>query len=90
MTPITPIIPGFDVPTVNFAENQEEYTTLPAYRDDEGMVVTRWKLSWKERFKIFFFGDLWLSVLTFNKPLQPVKLDVTCPIFGHFMGDKEV
>jgi hypothetical protein len=59
-----------------FAENQEEYNSLPAFKDDEGNVVTCWKLSDEEIKKITETGELWLSVSTFNQPLQPVLLSV--------------
>jgi len=90
MRPIEPVAPGFDLTNVRFAESQPEYETLPAYRSEDGMVVTRWRLTWRERFLVFLTGDLWLSILTCNRPLQPVKLDTKCPIFGHYMGDKEL
>jgi hypothetical protein len=49
MKPQTPIIPGHDLPVTNFAESQDEYQTLPAFRQDDGTVLTRWRLTWKER-----------------------------------------
>lgn len=59
---------------VVFAKDQPEYLPLPAFRKEspEGEVVTCWKLSWRERLRILFFGELWLSMLTFNKPLTPL------------------
>jgi hypothetical protein len=90
MKPITPIVPGFNLPVTKFAENQQEYITLPAWVGPDGMVVTRWSLSWAERLRILFGGSLWLSVLTFNKPLQPVKLTAECPIMGHTGHDEEI
>jgi hypothetical protein len=80
MTPIKPIIPGVEVPTVTYAENQPEYIPLPAYRTEDGMAVTRWRMTWRERLRVFLSGDLWLTILTFNGPLQPVMLDTKCPI----------
>ena len=59
---------------VVFAENQDEYKQLPAYYDktqDEGVVVTCYKLSFVERLRVLLFGKLWLAVMTFNNPLQP-------------------
>lgn len=90
MKPMSQIIPGFNIQTVVFAEDQPEYVALPAWKGPDGMVVTRWKLSWMERLRILLGGSLWLSVLTFNKPLQPVKLDTVCPIMGSAMLDEEV
>ena len=71
MKPIT-----FNGANTVFAENQEEYNSLPAFKDDEGNVVTCWKLSDEEIKKITETGELWLSVSTFNQPLQPVLLSV--------------
>lgn len=90
MQPISPVIPGFDIPEVVFAKDQPEYIPLPAWKGEDGMVVTRWQLTWGERLRVLLTGNLWLSVLTFNKPLQPVKLQTQCPIQASFMLDKEV
>ena len=56
-----------------FAENQEDYISLPALKLDtpNGEVITCWKLSFKERVKLLFTGRIWLSILAFNKPLSP-------------------
>jgi hypothetical protein len=43
------------------------------------MVTTRWKLSWKERLQVLFGGCVWLSMLTFNRPLQPAMLYAAPP-----------
>ncbi len=92
MKPITPVVPGFDLPVTEFAKDQPEYITLPSFRtgDPDGRVVTRWRLTFRERLRILLTGDLWLSLLTFNHPLQPVKLDTECPIMGSAMLDKEM
>lgn len=62
-----------------FAQNQSQYLPLPAWRKDDGTVISCWQLSWKERFKLFINGRIWLKMLTFNKPLQPQRLSVDCP-----------
>jgi len=58
---------------VTFAKNQPEYQPLPAFRNDspQGEVITCWNLTFRERLRILFKGELWLSMLTFNKPLTP-------------------
>jgi len=58
------------------AEKQEEYESLPAFTSDDGIVVTCWKLSKDEVKKLSETGELWLSVMTFNQPLQPLFLSV--------------
>jgi len=59
---------GFNV---EFAKDQPEYQTLPAYKSEEGIVVSCWKLSFQERLRVLFFGNIWLSLMSFNKPLTP-------------------
>lgn len=68
MTPIK-----FKEANVTFAKDQPEYQPLPAFRNDspQDEVITCWKLSFKERLRILFKGEIWLSLLTFNKPLTP-------------------
>ena len=68
---------GFNV---QFAEHQEEYITLPAHRDDKVKCTTCWKLTWRERFQVLFKGKFFLQILTFNKPLQPLKMQVDNPL----------
>jgi hypothetical protein len=87
MKPQEPIVPGHDLPVTNFAESQDEYQTLPAFRLDDGTVLTRWRLTWKERFTIFLRGDLYLFMLTFNKPLQPISLQVERPAVAEYRND---
>jgi len=62
-----------------YAKDQPEYIPLPVYKNDEGQLISCWQLTWKERFKILFVGKLWLSVLTFHKPLQPLLPQVEYP-----------
>lgn len=90
ITPITPVVPGFDLPVTTFAKDQPEYNPLPSWRSEDGTVVTRWHLSWKDRLLVLFGGSIWLTVLTFNQKLQPVKLTSACPIQGHTGFDPEV
>lgn len=80
MKPTTPVIPGSKVPEVVFAKDQPQYIPLPAHITEDGIVITRWRLSFMERLRLMLGGSLWLSVMTFNRPLQPVKLDVQCPM----------
>jgi len=64
----------FNESNVIFAEGQPQYKSLPACKSFDGVVTTCWKLTFLERFKILFTGKLWLRVLTFNEPLQPLLL----------------
>lgn len=69
MTPVK-----FDGFNVVFAENQTEYKPLPAFKDENGNVVTCWELSHEDFEKLVETKRIYLSVMTFNNPLQPVFL----------------
>lgn len=73
MKPIT-----FKQQNVVYAKDQPEYQPLPALRLDtpEGQVISCWKMSFKERIKIFFTGKVWVSLMSFNKPLTPSYISV--------------
>ena len=59
-----------------YAENQDPYLPLPAFYDEgaNGRVVTCWSLSFWERLHLLLTGRVWLAMLTFGHPLQPVRL----------------
>jgi len=61
-----------------FAKDQSGYQPLPALRLDtpEGEVISCWKMSLKERVKVLFTGHVWVSLMSFNKPLTPSYLSV--------------
>lgn len=64
-----------------YAKDQKPYLPLPVYEDDiqGGRVFHCWRLSWRERFKLLLTGKLWINVLNFGKPLQPIKPMVDRP-----------
>lgn len=59
---------------ITYAKDQPEYNPLPALVSSDGAVVTGWELTWRERLSVLFGGKLFLSLLTFNQPLQPVQI----------------
>ena len=59
---------------ITFAKDQIEYIPLPAYIDTHGKVTTCWKFTFRERLKALFLGKIYLAMLTFNQPLQPLRL----------------
>ena len=63
-----------------FAKDQPQYNPLPAFADDDGTVVTCWRLSWRERLRILFSGRFWLITMTFKAPLQPILPTIDNPI----------
>lgn len=80
MKPISPIIPGLERHEVVIAKDQPEYQPLPALPADGSTVITRWRLSFRERLVALFNGDIYLHVSTFGRPLQPVYLSVDEPL----------
>lgn len=79
MKPVSPIIPGAQLIETVYAANQPEYNPLPVFKDADGTVLSRWHLSFKERIRVLFSGDVYLWMSTFNKPLQPVMMQVEPP-----------
>lgn len=70
---------SFKYQNITFAKDQPQYLQLPAYKSPTGEVISLWSLGWRERFKIFFTGRLWLHVETFNSNLQPQLPQVDSP-----------
>ena len=69
-----------------FAKDQPEYQPLPALKIDTptGEVISCWKLSFKERLTVLIFGRVWMSLMSFNKPLTPSFLAVDRKeVFSH-------
>lgn len=63
----------FPEQNIVFAKDQPEYVPLPAFKfpGEKGEVISCWKLSLRERFRILWTGKLWVELLTFNNPLTP-------------------
>jgi hypothetical protein len=75
---------SFPEQTKVIAENQPEYSPLPAHRfrhEAEGRIACCWRLTWRERFTLLFTGKVWHQVLTFGHSLQPQKLTIEKPEF---------
>lgn len=77
--PVSPVVPGLELPETVYAKDQPEYEPLPVFKTENGEVLSRWRLTWRERFLVFLRGDVFLWCLTFNKPLQPVMVEVERP-----------
>lgn len=76
MEPMSPILPSHpEMPEVVYAKDQPQYKPLPAvhlsYEGGEVTVVTRWRLTWRERIKVLWRGCFWFEQMTFGAPLQP-------------------
>lgn len=77
--PVSPVVPGTALPEIVFAKDQPQYEPLPAHVSADGMVLTRWKFTWRERFRLLFAGDLYVWIWTFRRALQPIAIAVDKP-----------
>lgn len=81
MKPVSPVAldpeDRWGVSEMVFAKDQPQYLNLPALCFQDGLVVSRWSLSWKERLSVLFGGSIYLGQLTFNTPLRPVRLSTS-------------
>lgn len=73
---------------VVFAENQPEYTPLPALRLPDGQVITCWEISDEELEEITRTKKIYLSQLTFNTPLQQVMLGASLDLGISFIDEQ--
>lgn len=75
----------FDEQHTTYAENQEPYLPLPSFKhsDDWKCVSSCWGCGFTERLKFLFTGKIWVTMPTFGKPLNPVKLSIDKPDFNN-------
>ena len=75
MTPVS-VSPSrpIDGQHIVYAADQPEYNPLPVWRRQDGRVVSRWRLTWRERFAVLIGRPVYLEQMTFGSPLQPVFL----------------
>ena len=57
---------------VVYAEDQPEYLPLPVLKHPSGKVISCWKLNFKELIRLIITRRLYIAILTFNSPLQPL------------------
>lgn len=73
---------NFDGANIVFGANQPEYQPLHAEfvgKPETGQINTCWELSPDELKQIQETGKIWVSILTFGQPLQPVLVSVDKP-----------
>lgn len=72
----------FPEQNVVYAKDQPEYLPLPAHRSPEGQVTSCWQMDWRERLRVLLSGKVYVSLLTFNGPLQPQIVSTLPPAAG--------
>ena len=78
MEAISPVLPNCQEFEVVYAADQPEYNPLPAVRTEK-VLVTRWRLTDDERQWLANGGDLYIAVLHFGQPLQPLMPIASTP-----------
>ncbi len=71
-----PVIEGLEQLEIVYAKNHPEYKPLRALKSPNGRILTRWHPTAEQRAAIADGADIFLQILTFNKPLQPLLLIV--------------
>jgi hypothetical protein len=79
LSPIDPEIELLEY--VVYAKGQTQYMQLPARRTADGEVVSRWKPNLWARLRVLFGGDFYITMLTFNLPLTPIRVSVVKPVY---------
>ena len=76
MTPIE-----FPEQTIVWAKNQPPYLPLPAYTDTRE-TISCWRLTWRERLRVLWTGQLWLRQMNFGQALQPQAPCIESPFIA--------
>lgn len=73
-----PVFDGLEGEEVVYAKNQPPYLPLRTLvsGEPERRVISRWSFTDEQRKKIAEGGDLFLMLLTFGQPLQPIQLAI--------------
>lgn len=72
-----PVVSGLEELEIIFAKSQPEYRPLRALlARDTGRILTRWSPTPAQRQAIVEGADVFLEVMTFGQPLQPVLLSI--------------
>jgi hypothetical protein len=76
MKPVQPSVVHEGALLAVIGARQPEFDPLPAAIDAAGLVLTEWEFSAEDLAVILNGGRLRLWLHTFNRPLQPVSLEV--------------
>jgi hypothetical protein len=77
-----PVVEGRESEEIVFAENQPQYIPLRALvyetypSSGDVRVMSRWTLTPEQRQAVLNGADIYLTCLTFGRPLQPVTMAI--------------
>jgi len=72
-----PVIDGLEQHEIVMAKNQPEYTPLRVLPGNEGERLSRWTLTAEQREAVAAGADIFLELLTFGAPMQPIRVAVS-------------
>jgi hypothetical protein len=74
-----PVLDGFEEKEVVYAKDQPEYIPLRTLisAGPERKVLSRWTLTDKQREAVAKGADVFLELMTFGKPLQPIRMIIS-------------
>lgn len=73
---------------LEIAKEQKEYITLPVHKvknDDYGRVVAVFSMGIWQRLTVLFTGKIYVNMLTFNNPLQPLSIYTFNPVPSFYL-----
>lgn len=80
----------FEESNVVFAKDQPQYNPLHAFLNQKtGSATFKFKLSEEEVKQVEETGEIYLTVLTFGKPLQPIHGSCLNPFKDGGQGERE-
>lgn len=73
-----PVVEGLEAHEVIYAKNQPEYNPLRTLLSNtqERRVLSRWTLTPEQRRDVLNGADIFLELMTFGRPLQPIRLAI--------------
>jgi hypothetical protein len=82
-----PVVAGLESLELVLAKDQPEYRPLRALcsMKPEGRVLTRWAPTAEQRAALADGADIFLELMTFRNPLQPILLSIGEPDAGDIL-----
>lgn len=73
-----PVVAGLEDHEVVYAKDQPQYNPLRVIRSNTSdcQLLTRWTLTPEQRKDILDGADIYLELMTFGHPLQPIRIGV--------------
>jgi hypothetical protein len=74
-----PVIEGLEEHELIMAKDQPEYNPLRCLpsNDSDGYRMSRWTLTSEQRLAIANGADIFLELMTFNRPMNPIRVAIS-------------